>query len=191
MTRRPSRIWTDGARRAVARLFPVLVLLLALPTGAGVTVGARAELRLPTLGGDALALSSLVGSVVLVDFWATWCEPCRVSFPFYAELLERYGERGFEVVAVSVDERREEVERFVAREGLPFRVVLDSDHEAVRTFAPETMPTAYLLDRTGVVRHVHEGFAPGDREGLEALVRALLEEPAPASAAGVIHVTQE
>jgi cytochrome c biogenesis protein CcmG, thiol:disulfide interchange protein DsbE len=164
-------------------LLAAATCLLGPTSDAQVAVGARAELALPSLEGVELTLASLRGSVTLVDFWATWCVPCRDSFPFYAELLERYGERGFEVVAVSVDTDRPALERFIARERLPFRVVVDASHEAVRTFQPEGMPASYLLDRRGVVRYVHVGFAPEDREGVEAQVRVLLDEEVPSGVA--------
>lgn len=141
-------------------------------------IGARAELTLPTLDGTELTLASLRGTVTLLDFWATWCAPCRESFPFYAELQARYESRGFAVVAVSVDDDRQAVEGFVERELPPFRVALDTAHDVVRTFAPEGMPASYLIDRNGVVRFVHIGFAPDDREVVEAEVRALLDEEA-------------
>jgi cytochrome c biogenesis protein CcmG, thiol:disulfide interchange protein DsbE len=150
---------------------------------AQVAVGAQPDFTLPTLQSDPIALSALRGSVVLVDFWATWCAPCRESFPFYAELVERYGERGFRVVAVSVDEDPGALARFVERTAPPFAIVWDERHRVVEQFAPAGMPTSYLLDRTGLVRRVTIGFDDDHRQAIEADVAALLAEPVPETAA--------
>ena len=133
------------------------------------------EIGLPDLAGTPVRLSALRGRVVLVDFWATWCTPCRASLPHYVALKRRLASRGFELVAITVDEQRENVDAFVRTHGLEvLRVVHDAKGQVAGRYQPAKMPTAYLLDTKGVVQHVYEGFQPGDEAAIARDVEALL-----------------
>lgn len=120
-----------------------------------------------------------VGRVVLVDFWATWCKPCEASFPFYDSLAKQYGDDGFVVLAVSVDEDDEAVKSFLARKPVAFTVLRDPTGSVPERFDLQTMPTAVLLGRDGKVKHIHEGFRPGDEDKIKKLVEEALAESAP------------
>ncbi len=96
--------------------------------------------------------------VVIVDFWASWCGPCKASFPAYEELRRQYGDRGLVIVAVSVDQDRKAMEKFVAHQNPGFTVVRDANQKLVQAIAPPAMPTSFVLDAQGVVRAVHQGF---------------------------------
>lgn len=98
------------------------------------------------------------GKVVLVDFWASWCAPCRASFPALNELQKKYGARGLVIIGVGVDRDRGDYEKFARKMKAAFPLVHDVEHRAAAAFGPATMPTSYLVDRKGVVRHVHTGF---------------------------------
>lgn len=117
------------------------------------------------------------GKVALVDFWASWCAPCRASFPAFSRLAAAYGAQGLSIVAVSVDESESGYASFVARFKPPFATVRDREHELVRLVQVPTMPTSYLVDRSGRVRFVHAGFhgEPTERE-LRGEIEALLRE---------------
>ncbi len=176
---------TVPPRRTSAGLLAALALpLFACATGQTVegdraVIGQPAVLTARALEGEAaFDLATLQGKVVIVDFWASWCEPCRASMPFYEDLYQRHRADGFEVVAVSIDEDVALARRFMDSVSVSFTVVWDADHVAAERFRPRTMPSSYVIDRQGVVRHVHVGFLDETREATRAQVLALLQAPA-------------
>ncbi len=98
------------------------------------------------------------GKVVLVDFWASWCGPCKASFPAFNRMHDKYASKGLVIVAIGVDDDAGKHDAFAAKMGARFPTVHDSAHKAAAFFSPPTMPTSYLVDRKGIIRHVHEGF---------------------------------
>ena len=158
-----------------------VLTLLALPAGAAVQAGQAAPpLALPLLSGGnpgVLALASLQGKVVYLDFWASWCGPCRVSFPQFEQLRTELGPRGFEVLAVNVDEVEADALRFLAELPVSFPVVRDGSGETPRNYGIPGMPTGFLIDRGGVVRLVHQGYRKSDGAALRAAIIDLLGEP--------------
>lgn len=154
-----------------------LVACLALAPAAAVEPGSAApSLSLVSLraGEPAIALQQLRGRVVYVDFWASWCVPCRASMPALDSLSRRFGPQGFVVVGVNKDASREEAERFLRRVPVSFPLASDAEDAAARAFGVKAMPSGYLLDRAGVVRHVHRGFTPQTAAVIEREVAALL-----------------
>jgi thiol-disulfide isomerase/thioredoxin len=101
---------------------------------------------------------TLKGKVVLVDFWASWCDPCKESFPVMEELQKQYQERGLLIVAVNVDESRSDMDDFLKKHKASFVVVRDAKHKLVEQTGIATMPSAFLIDRDGKVRFMHSGF---------------------------------
>lgn len=163
-------------RRTLAAL-PLLVALALASTAHAVDTGERAPaLALSDLEGQTVRLEALRGKVVLVDFWATWCAPCLEELPFLQRLHERHREAGLVVLAVSVDDDASNVRRFVQRQGLTMPVLHDRGKEVVGRWAPPNMPTSYVVDRRGVVRHVNRGFRSDDAEAIARQVEALLAE---------------
>lgn len=161
-------------------------------TAAAGLASLAAALAGPVVPGDAFpplapaeltegALPETAGKVVFVDFWASWCAPCKASFPAYAQLNGAYAERGLVIVAVSVDESPSAYAAFVARLKPPFATVRDSKQKLVSQVQVPTMPTCYLVDRGGRVRFVHTGFhgAETERE-LRREIESLLAEKPPA-----------
>jgi thiol-disulfide isomerase/thioredoxin len=153
--------------------------LLAAGLALTVRAGVKAGDAFPPLAESGLSgpLPATAGQVVLVDFWASWCSPCKASFPAFAKLHGDYATRGLVILAVSVDERAPDYAGFVKKLHPPFATVLDQEHTLVRRVDVPTMPTSYLLDRTGRVRFVHEGFHGDqtDRE-LRREIETLLAE---------------
>ena len=157
-----------------------LLALLALPAGAGVQVGQSAppvSLPLLSAGGPALlSLDSLRGKVVYLDFWASWCGPCRLSFPQLEQLRQELGPRGFEVLAVNVDEFEPDAQRFLEEVPVSYPVVRDAAGETPRSYGVPGMPTGFLIDRAGVVRLIHQGYRKSDGASLRNAITELLGE---------------
>lgn len=125
-------------------------------------------------------LPDLAGKVVLVDFWASWCAPCKASFPFYSSLQKELAPRGFVILAVSVDTADKPFVDFVKRLAPSFATVRDASQKLVADLKPPGMPTCYLIDRQGVLRLVHSGFhGAADERTLREAVAKLLDAKTP------------
>jgi len=123
-------------------------------------------------------LSSERGHVVLLDVWATWCEPCRETLPVYQDLAKQYGPRGFRVYAISVDGDEREIPKFIQETGLTLPVLLDPEARwSEPTLKVKMMPTAFLIDKKGVVRIVHEGVDEDLLQRYLLEIEGLLSEP--------------
>ena len=159
-------------------LFCSALLTLSLSSTAGaLDQGQSAPLfHLPILGNqnEELALHSYRGRVVYVDFWASWCGPCRKSFPALDALRKEFNAQGFEVVAISVDEYKDDALGFMAELPVSYPLVWDPTGTTMSTFGVLGMPTGFLLDKDGVVQAVHPGFRKGDAEKLRAEILKLL-----------------
>ena len=162
-------------------------LLAVTLRGAAAASAGRAEIKvgdvfpaLKTPGVINLAggeVPSIAGQVDLVDFWATWCAPCKASFPAMGRLQNEFGARGFAVVAISVDEKAPAAVAFWKRLAPPIATLHDSQRRLVEQVVVPAMPTSYLLGRDGRVRSVHQGFrGEATERELREKVQALLAE---------------
>jgi len=127
---------------------------------------------------DAANLAHYRGQVVYVDFWASWCGPCRQSFPFMNQLHSQLGDKGLAVLAINLDEEAEDAQRFLASHPAQFRVAGGANQACASAFQVEAMPSSYLVDRNGRVRYIHHGFRAGDGQRLQELAARLVAEPA-------------
>lgn len=131
-------------------------------------------------GGEPYALASDRGSVVLLDVWATWCEPCRDALPFYENLGREYANRGLKVYALNVDEDTRAIAPFLKEVKASLPILLDENAQvSERLLMVRGLPTTYLIDKRGVVRFAHLGFGEEWVTKLQTEIEALLAEPAP------------
>ena len=164
-----------------ARRFVVSFVLAVSLAGIALTAqalgpGSKAPaIALKDFAGKDFAWSSLSGKVVLVDFWASWCAPCKQELPVLEALYKKYKGRGFEIIGVNQDEDRGNAEKFLRRSPLSFVVLHDAQRAVAAAYAPQKMPSSYLIDRRGLVRYVHAGFKASDAEQLEKEIRGLLD----------------
>ena len=174
-------------------IWPVLlILLLSLapsvgctppkhPTEGGDLIGKQApELHVELLGGEgASSLAEARGKVAIVDFWGTFCDPCRKSFPVYQELVDEHG-GNVQMLAVSVDEPdnadAEAIMEFANEFEVSFPILWDKEQKTAKIYDPPKMPTSYIVDREGIIRHVHAGYTADEPEAISEEVSALLEE---------------
>ncbi|MCX2983264.1 TlpA family protein disulfide reductase [Halieaceae bacterium IMCC14734] len=157
-------------------------LLLTLPLSVqalNVAVGDKAPaVELPNLPADGAttSLSSLRGKVVYLDFWASWCGPCRLSLPMMNTVRNELKDRGFEVLAINVDAFEEDALEFLKELPVDYPVLSDVDSTSPSTYGVLGMPTAFLIDRDGVIVAIHEGFRRGDAEKIRDQVEAMLDQ---------------
>jgi peroxiredoxin len=132
------------------------------------------ELTLFDLDGNVVALTDLIGEVVLLNNWATWCPPCRGEMPEFQAYYEKYQDKGFQILAVEAGEPEEEVRRFVEEQGLEFIVLLDPDNISLITFQHSSLPTTFVIDRQGHLRLAWLGSI--NMPTLEKYVTPILKE---------------
>lgn len=180
-----------GARRALGGLAVACMLAAASSFGgcapkSGAAAGAALpdsphplrgapapEFNLLTRSGGPVSPSEYAGKVVLIDFWATWCQPCRASFPEYQSLLQSYADR-LVVVGISEDDEQDGIERFANETGARFPLAWDADKSVAQRYQISSMPTLFIIDSSGLVRYVHAGFRAGDEASIRAAIDSLL-----------------
>lgn len=145
-------------------------------TGPPVDIGSPApDFTLGQLGNGYLTLSDLEGKVVMLNFWATWCGPCREEMPAMQNVYERYRDQGFEIVAINLQETEVAVKGFINQLGVNFPVVYDLTGEVFDTYLVRPLPTSYFIDSTGTIRFLYIG--PMSEEDIEQRVQFLLRGP--------------
>jgi peroxiredoxin len=151
--------------------------LAAADADATLAAAAKApDFTLPAIGGANLRLQEQRGRVVMVNFWATWCGPCRVEMPHLNRLYDKYRASGFVLLGVNIDEEPRKAADLAARLGLRFPVLFDSEKKVSRLYDLSAMPSTVLIDRDGRVRYIHRGYRDGYEDTYEKQIRELLKE---------------
>lgn len=164
--------------RGLCRVLAVAALGSFVPAALGLSIGDDAPaFALPSAQGAPVALAGLRGQVVYVDFWASWCGPCRRSFPWMNDLQRRYGGRGVAIVAINVDAKREDADRFLRQYPADFAVVYDGAGSTPRAYDVKAMPSSYVVDARGKIAWIEHGFLDEHRAAVEERIRALLGPP--------------
>jgi len=150
-------------------LFPVLIILAASGSARRAPAAAP-EFNLPTASAN-VSLQQLRGKVVYVDFWASWCVPCRESFPWMASMSEKYRSQGLTVVAINLDKNRDAADAFLEKFTSPFTVAFDPAGRTAERFNVQAMPSSFLISRDGVIAWTHEGFEPSQSKDIEERIQ--------------------
>ena len=159
------------------RRVPVLTVATALAFATLATTGASAIApgdTPPALPDNVLAAHK--GKAIYVDFWASWCGPCKQSFPWMNAMQDKYAAKGLQVIAVNVDAKRADAERFLVKTPANFQIAYDPKGDSAKSYAVKAMPTSLLIDRGGRVTYVHAGFRDEDRADLEAKINDVLNK---------------
>lgn len=161
--------------RMVAVGFALFLAIAGAHTALALDVGSRApEIGRKDLSGRSIRIGDFRGKVVLVDFWASWCAPCREEMPVLERLYRRYRSRGLVIVGVSVDRTEGNIRGFLRRTRVSFPIVHDPEHQIANRYRPPRMPSSYLIDKRGIVRYVHAGFRASDAERFADEIEQLL-----------------
>ena len=134
------------------------------------------DFALKSSTGENMRLSEYRGDVVMINFWATWCGPCRQEMPLLDELYSRYQRVGFNLLGVNIDDDSSRAMRMVDELGVSFPVLFDARKEVSKLYEVDAMPVTVLVDREGNVRHVHHGYKPGYEQKYLDEIRSLLRE---------------
>lgn len=151
------------------------VLLLVYSSVSTAVVSKAPNITLPSLKGK-LELSQLRGKVVYLDFWASWCEPCKKSFPWMNEMKAMYKDHGLEVVAVNLDKDRKLADAFLKTMDINFIVAFDQAGDVASKYKIPGMPSSYLIGRDGTLYASHIGFRQKDKARMEAAIQKLLKQ---------------
>ena len=155
--------------------FGFLSILLTIPAVARSRSDRDApDFTLPTNTGSTVSLHDLRGKVVYVDFWASWCVPCRQSFPWMTSMSQKYADQGLVVVAVNLDKERHLADDFLAQFGGPFTIGFDPAGKTAESFGVLAMPSSFIVSRAGKIVYTHEGFQQPKAAELEEHVKEAL-----------------
>ncbi|HZT22440.1 MAG TPA: TlpA disulfide reductase family protein [Verrucomicrobiae bacterium] len=186
MTRLSRIFWISGgvlfAAATVAIHYQVKYVMHHRETGSVQTMGRIAvgqpapDFTLTDLSNHTVTLSDYRGHrVVLLDFWATWCGPCRMAMPDLQDLADQYGKQGLEILSVNQGEPADQVRDFIERRKYTFHVVLDGDQTAGNEYGVQAIPTLVLVDKKGIVQWIRVGYSP-DEHDLKQRVEKLTQE---------------
>ncbi|MCC6170399.1 MAG: TlpA family protein disulfide reductase [Gammaproteobacteria bacterium] len=134
------------------------------------------DFTLPALGGSKLSLSQYRGQVVMINFWATWCGPCRQEMPLLDAMYRKYKGMGFTLIGVNVEPDSNAAAKFLADVPVSFPVAFDADSKVSKLYKVQGMPSSVIVDRKGNARVLHKGYRPGDENTYLDHVRTLIRE---------------
>ena len=158
----------------------ILVLSLALAgpgTAAAASVsGPAPNFTLKSLGGKNLKLSEMAGNVVLINFWASWCGPCREEMPLLNAMHNKYEPLGFTVLGVNVEEQADSARGFLKDFPVDFPILLDDRNQVSKLYNVVAMPTTVVVDRDGNMRYLHKGYKSGDEKKYQEMIKKLVRE---------------
>ncbi len=157
-------------------LAPLMVALVAGSAGAVDVKEEAPDFTLKSLDGSNMRLEEYRGQVVLINFWASWCGPCRQEMPLLDRLHHRYEDTGFAVLGVNVEGESAPAQDIVDKTNVTFPIVIDDGQKVSEMYNLEAMPSTFVVDRDGVVRYIHRGYKPGDEAKYVEVVKQLIRE---------------
>jgi peroxiredoxin len=159
--------------------FPMLAVLLLVAssaTAANPEPKPAPDFKLPSRSGEAVRLADLKGQVVMINFWATWCGPCRQEMPLLEQIHAKYEPLGFTLLGVNVEPDSAGAVKWLEKVPVSFPILFDTANAVAAQFGVEGMPSSVFVDREGRMRYVHRGYKPGDEAEYADLIRSLVKE---------------
>lgn len=169
---------TPGWLRGRAFSLVAMLVLIVAPAAARSSNANAPEFELPGLqDGAPVSLAKFRGKVVYVDFWASWCGPCRKSLPLYESMYREIGPEHFEILAVNLDEEPQDAVEFITRHPVSYPVLTDPSGKVAEAWGLKAMPTSFLLDRSGQVIKAYPGFETSHMQEIRHDIQTLLAQP--------------
>ena len=154
----------------------LLCLLVVLPASAETLSGKAPDFTLKSNTGKNLKLSEFRGQVVMLNFWASWCGPCRQEMPILEQIQQRYNSLGFTILGVNVEEDSSKAKAMLREVPVSFPILFDTSNKASKLYKVSAMPSTVLIDRDGNLRYLHKGYKPGDEAQYKKWVKQLVKE---------------
>lgn len=167
---------TSRPRRSALRAFAVAAFALACTTLMGASNGPAPAFSLPARSGGTVSLADLKGQVVMINFWASWCGPCRQEMPLLDQMHKKYESLGFKLLGVNVEADTKDAEVMLAKIPVTFPILFDKENKVSQMYSVNAMPSSVFIDRKGNVRYLHRGYKAGDESEYLNQIRALLKE---------------
>jgi len=167
-------VFKTAVKAAIKRSSAVLLMAaLCVPV---LAADVAKDFTLKTRDGKNLRLAEMKGQVVMLNFWASWCGPCRQEMPILDQLNKKYQKLGFAVWGVNVDEDPALAEKLLKETGVTFPILLDSKSQVSELYGVDAMPTTFMIDRNGNVRFHHRSYKPGTEAEYEQQIKSLIKE---------------
>ncbi len=167
---------SNSAFIKAATCLSLLLFALISPAHGTGTSSAAPAFSLPGKSGEAIELAKLKGQVVMLNFWASWCGPCRTEMPLMDQIYKKYSSLGFTMLGVNVDTDSTDAQKFLSQVPVSFPIAFDRTNNVSKLYEVSAMPSTVFIDRKGNVRALHRGYKPGDEAEYLAQIRALLKE---------------
>jgi peroxiredoxin len=175
------RNWSSGMNRVKAFISAIACSLLIgatalLPVATQAGNAAAPAFMLPGKSGETIDLAKLKGQVVMLNFWASWCGPCRTEMPLMDQIYKKYSPAGFTLLGVNVDTDSTDAQKFLSQVSVSFPIAYDRENKVSKLYDVAAMPSTVFIDRKGNVRALHRGYKAGDEAEYLAQIRALIKE---------------
>ncbi len=157
-------------------MLSLLLLIISSSPMAAAVQDPAPDFTLKSLGGENLKLSELRGEVVMVNFWASWCGPCRQEMPLLDQLYKRYQPMGFTILGVNVEENAGAAKKVLQEQPVSFPILFDPSNQVSELYQVSAMPSTFLVDRDGKLRFLHKGYLPGYEEQYQQQIKELIRE---------------
>lgn len=158
-------------------LLSLSLILVCVPiTNASELSGKAANFTLKSMGGKNLKLSEYRGQVVMLNFWASWCAPCRQEMPLLEDLYKKYKPLGFTLLGVNVEQDSSKASTLLRNIKVSFPILFDNENKVSKQYNVSAMPTTVIIDRDGNLRYLHQGYKPGYELEYQKQIKALIRE---------------
>lgn len=161
---------------AVKKIVTLSLLLVTSLIGVNANADPAPDFTLKSSSGDNVRLAEQRGQVVMLNFWASWCGPCRKEMPLLDEISKRYSAAGFVLYGVNVEEDNTDAKKLIKELGVTFPILYDTESKASSLYNVDAMPTTVVIDKKGVIRYVNRGYKAGDESKYRDQIRELIKE---------------